>query len=99
MPMFADIFPDNILIQVLGDEVTYIAKGGTSAAIKAVVNYGAQQNFASDSYVPERQVTIDALKSAVPNIAKGSKFVHKGKTYVVDALLDDDGYIVTVSVH
>jgi hypothetical protein len=98
MMNFADIFPDNIMMQTLGDDVTYIAKGGQSAAIKVIVNYGIQQTFATDAYVPEKHVVIDALKSAVPNVGKGAQFIHKGVTFVVDAVMQDDGHVVQLAV-
>lgn len=92
---FAALFPDAIMMQTLGDDVIYIPKGGSSTAIKAMVNYGTQQTFATDAYVPEKQMTVDVLKSDAPNCGKGGKFVHNGKTLTVDSLLSDDGVYAT----
>jgi len=98
MTDFASLFPNAEMMQTLGDDVVYIGKGGTSAAIKAMVNYGSRQTYATDSYVPEYSVTIDVLKADAPNLAKGDKFVHNGRTLVCDVLINDDGHFVSWAV-
>lgn len=96
---FANLFPHQTIIATLGDDVTYTAAGVSPVAIKAIVNSGTRQTFAGDAYVPESQVIIDTLKTGTPAIKKGDTFIHKGKTHTVDAIVNDDGYIVSVAVH
>jgi len=79
--------------------VIYTAFGGSPTSIKAIVNYGVQQTWAIDAYVPEQQVTIETLKAETPAIAKNDTFIHNGKTLTVDAVLDDDGYVIKSVVH
>ena len=96
---FSSLFPNKIIIDTLGDAVTYTAAGGSPASIKAIVNYGVQQTWAIDAYVPERQVTVETLKTETPTIAKGDTFLHNSKTLTVDAVLDDNGYVIKSMVH
>lgn len=98
MADFADLFPDTKLMQLLGDEVTYQPKGGGSTAIKAVVDYGVRNTFATDAYVPERQTSVQVRKADAPLLAKGDRFVHNNNSLLVDAIVDDDGHFVRVLV-
>jgi len=96
---FLGLFPNKAIIDTLGDDVTYTALGGSPSSIKAIISYGVQQTWAIDAYVPERQVTIETLKIETPAIAKNDTFIHNSKTLTVDAVLDDDGYIIKSVVH
>ncbi|MFA5922318.1 MAG: hypothetical protein WC856_13665 [Methylococcaceae bacterium] len=99
MTRFLDKFPDDVIMVALGDEVIYTPLGGISNPITAKVNKGNQNTFAHDSYVPEKQITVDALKTDVPAIGKGDQFIFDGSTLTVDVVQNDDGNIVTVVVH
>lgn len=96
---FSSLFPNKTLIDTLGDDVTYTATGGSPITIKAVVDYGTQQTYAIDAYVPEKQVTVKTLKAETPLLARGYIFIHNGRTLTVDAVQDDDGYVITAVVH
>lgn len=98
MSDFIDNFPDAILLNTLGDTVTYTELGVGSSTIKAVVDYGINNTFATDSYVPQSQVTVQALKTDMPNIKKGDSFIHNTRTLTVDSVIDDDGVFVLLAV-
>lgn len=98
MSNFADLMPDADLMELLGDDVIYIAKRPPGVAIKAIVDYDNQKVFAGESYVPQTNITVEALKADVPGVAKGSRFVHESRTLTVDAVLINDHTYLTLAV-
>lgn len=96
---FLDNFPDDDILESLGDEVSYTVAGGISKIIRAIVHDGNENSMATDSYVPEKHIIIDVLKTDATAISKGDTFIYGGKTLTVDAVQNDDGSVMTVVVH
>ena len=99
MASFLDRFPNQLIMQNLGDDLIYIQPGQSEGvAINAIFSHELEKAWAVDSYRNERKMIIDAIKSDVPNCKKGAKFIYKNKTYIVDAIENDDGYIMSLEV-
>jgi hypothetical protein len=84
---FSDVFTDTdeaSIMDALGDVCTY---NGTT--IHAIIDYGLQDINMIDAYTTAAQIRVQALKSSLPNVKRGSKLVHNGKTLVVDAITND----------
>ncbi|MDD2885277.1 MAG: hypothetical protein PHT48_09565 [Dechloromonas sp.] len=96
---FAQQFPNDLLINSLGDTVSYKATADSEpVTIKAIINHGLNQAAVADAYRPQPSVTIEALKTDVPGIKRKSTFTYGALVYTVDAIDDDDGYVVRVVV-
>lgn len=95
MSDFADLFPDDELMYLLGDDVTYSAQGGPAVAVKAIVDDALDRAEVSDSRLYEARAHIRILKSAAPDLAKGDVFSHRGRSLTVSAVVGDDGTYFT----
>lgn len=87
---FADLMPDNVFTDALGDDVIYHAATGV-VPIKAFVSKSVQPVFAGEAYVNEKRTLLEVAIADVPGLKKGSKFTIDGKKYTVDAEPEDDG--------
>lgn len=97
MASFADIFSaddDRMLFDVLGDVVLYGTK-----PIHAMVDYAQQHVTVQDAYAIAPQMSVTVLLADVPNVKRGSKFKHNGKTLVVDAPLHESDTHITLAVN
>lgn len=88
---FASLIPDAVLLNTLGDDITYHATGG-DVAIKAIVGQAVDPVFAADAYLAEKRLTVDVAVADCAGLAKGKKFTINGKKYLVDAVIENDGY-------
>lgn len=97
MPGFLEDFPAESLIDLLGEDVTYVACGLAAVQIKAVVDFDIEI-IGPQAFVPELQTQIEALKTDVPSPQKNDVFIYNDTTYTVDSVLSDDGIYVRVTV-
>lgn len=88
---FAALIPDAVLMNTLGDDVTYHAKSG-DVAIKAIVGQSVDNVYAQDAYVTENRLAVDVAVADCVGLAKGSKFTINGKKYTVDVVIQNDGF-------
>jgi len=98
MSGFADDFPDSELMIMLGDDVIYIASGGGSAAIKAVVDKDVER-VGNDGYTLDPRTEIEFLKSDITGYPKrGDTITYNADSFTVESVLLDDGHYVRVAV-
>ncbi len=89
MTGFADSFPDEVLLDVLGDDIVYTPLGGAPVAVKAVVDF----DVFGDDYHNEKRNEVELLKSSIgAPIQRGDRFEYNGAVYVLDTLLEQDGH-------
>lgn len=88
---FASLIPDAVLLNTLGDDITYHATGG-DVAIKAIVGQSVDPVFAADAYLAEKRLAVDVAVADCVGLAKGKKFTINGKKYTVDVVIENDGY-------
>lgn len=91
MTNFADLIPDSVFTETLGDAVIYHGKTGP-VAIKAMVSPSVEPVFSGDAYLSENRLQIDVAVADAPGLKKGSKFTVNGKKVSADALISDDGH-------
>lgn len=88
---FAALIPDVVLINTLGDDITYHAKTG-DVAIKAIVGQTLNPVYAQDAYLTEKRLAVDVAVADCVGLVKGSKFSINGKKYTVDVVIENDGF-------
>lgn len=92
---FSDVFTatdEAALMSILGDSCTY-----NGNAIQAIIDYGLQEVSMLDAYTTTASIRVQVLKSVVPNLKRGSKLVHNGKTLIVDAITNDTQIHLTLA--
>lgn len=88
MADFAESFPDQELLDMLGDTITHISLTSVSTEVKAVIEF----DVAVDEYATERQTEIELLtENFITPIRRGEQIIHNSKTYKLDSLLSRDG--------
>lgn len=92
---YADLIPDKVMIDALGDDVTYQAVGGP-VAIKALFGEFINPVFSGESHLSDRRKQLDVAVADVPGFAKGSVFTVSGTNYTVDDIINNDGYFATL---
>jgi len=92
---FADLIPDKILTDTLGDDMTYHAKTGP-VAIKAMVSDFIEPVFSGEAHLSEKRKQMNVAMADVPGIKKESKFTYAGKKYLVDDIIANDGHFITL---
>lgn len=96
---FADLFPNEMIIDMLGEAVDYKAdKNSVAVSIMAIVDHDLSQATAGDSYRPQPRVTVSTLKANIPGVKKGSTFTQGDRVMTVDAFDSDDGQVVVMVV-
>jgi hypothetical protein len=90
MANFAAMIPDAVLLNTLGDDITYHAKNG-DLAIKAIVGKSVGNVFGTDAYLAENRIAVDVAVADCPDLAKGRKFTINGKKYTIDIVAENDG--------
>ena len=99
MANFADLFPDDQLMQALGDDITYQPSGGGSFPIKAVVEKGVEV-FGADGLATGFRTEIEFLISSISFAPKrDDRISADGESFVVDAEVANDGTYITLAVH
>jgi exosome complex RNA-binding protein Rrp4 len=90
MSGLTDIFPDDLLMKNVGDDITY-QRGNVSLSIKAKV-----KAVGDNSEIPNLHTEIRCLKAALPFIPqRGDTVIGKYLTFTVDSIkVDDDVYYV-----
>jgi len=84
MADFVTDFPDQLLLDSLGDTVTHISLGAVSTEAKAVIEF----DVASDEYATERQTEIELLtENFTGTIERNEQIIHNGTTYKLDRLI------------
>lgn len=91
---FATNFPDDSIIDALGDDISYTAGVNAPVDIKAIVNFNVSQNSYNGEYLCE----MEFLKSAVASINRGDSVEYLTTTYTVDSIISDDGKFIRVGV-
>ena|GEM_PF-1953593 len=97
MTSFADLIPDNIITESLGDEVIYQAKTGP-LTIKALVGDTISEVFAGEAHLGEKRLQLVVALKDAPGLIKNSKFMINGKKYTLDAIIDNDDHFATCLV-
>ena len=96
---FAQLFPNELIIDMLGESVDYKAeKNSTPVTIMAIVDHDLSQATAGESYRPQPRVTVSAMKTKIPGVKKGSTFTQGDRVFTVDAIDSDDGQVVVMVV-
>lgn len=81
---FVDDFPDEELLDILGDSITLVTESGVVIPTKAVMNFDVER----DEYSSERQTQIELLKADFSSpLQRGDKILHSNKTYVLDSII------------
>lgn len=94
---FTDNFPDDELMTVLGDDITY-KRGSKSYPIKAIVEKNVER-VGDNGYAIERRTEVEFLKAAIPlSPLRGDIIIEKTNKLTVDAVISDDGVYVRVAV-
>jgi hypothetical protein len=94
---FTDDFPDALLMQTLGDNVTYTCASG-SFAIKAVIEHDVSV-VGGDGYTFERRTEAEFLSVAIPFYPEtGDLITTSSGVYVVDAVVADDGKYIKLAL-
>jgi len=94
---FSDRLPYPSMFALLGDDITYHAVTG-DVAIKAIVSADIDPVFSGGAQLQEMRTRLDVIASTVPGIKKGSKFTINGVKAVLDAIVSDNGDILTLVV-
>lgn len=98
MSSFDDLFPDDELVDVLGDDIIY-KRGGKRIPLKAFIDKTAER-YGNDGVIVGLGVNIEILKSQLYLYPERGDVIFEGKVqYTVDAITKDDGAYVTVAVH
>ena len=99
MANFADLFPDDQLMQALGDDIIYQPSGGGSYPIKAVIEKGVEF-FGVDGLAIGFRTEIEFLIDSLSVAAKrDDRISADGENFVVDAEIANDGTYITLAVH
>lgn len=87
---FSDAFPDDAIMNSLGDDVVYAPQQGGAYPIKAIIEF---DQFI-DEYHSEKRDEIEFLKSTIGwPIEQGDSIIYNGKTYKLDTRVSqDDAY-------
>jgi hypothetical protein len=95
---FIDDFPDDDLVEALGDEISY-KRAGKTIELKAFVNKSAER-YGEQGVVVAYGINIEILKKQLPWLPQRLDIIkEKNNTYIVDSIIHDDGTYVTVDVH
>ena len=92
---FVDDFPDEAILDVLGDTVTYSGEGWTET-FKAIVEFDVEQ-VGDEGYTNDSRTQIELFKEyLLAKPKRGHEITHKNITYTVDSVVSDDGAYVTL---
>ena len=84
---YVDEFPDDEILDTLGDSIMHVSNANVTIHTKAVLEF----DVLIDEYKTERRNEIELLKSNFPDgIFTGDVIVHKGKTYRLDKQIFHD---------
>ena len=84
MADFVDDFPDEELLDILGDSITHVTESGVVVQGKAVLYFDIE----TDEYSSDRQTQIELLKADFASpLQRGDKIVHNSKTYILDSII------------
>jgi len=97
MASFSDLFPDEIIMDSLGDDITYIYKNGGSISIKAVVEFDVER-VGGDGYTIERRTEVEFLKSVINGApSRGDSIMYDKQNFVVETVINEnDAYFRVV---
>ena len=99
MANFSDLFPDNLLMDVLGDDIIYQPSGGGSFPMKAIIDRDIEF-FGADGLVAGFRTEIEFLISGLSFAAKRDDRISAGsENFVVDAEIANDGTYIKLTVH
>lgn len=97
MTNFEDVFTrddDRMLMRSLGDVVSYCGK-----QIYAMVQFGNQSIVVQDFSGATPRITITALKEDVKGAKRGSVFKYNNKSLVVDGVINESNFYITLSLN
>jgi len=81
-----------------GESATYCYTWGGQADISVIVDTNAELFGAGYSEVSDRRTVISLQKASVEAVTNGDQIIVGDAVYTVDALINDDGKILDVSV-
>ena len=94
---FANAFPNQILMQTLGDNVTYISNS-EKKDIQAVFEKDVER-VGDNGYTLEHRSEIEFLKSDLSFYPMQGDYIQvNDETFTVDAVLYDDGFYVRLAL-
>ncbi len=95
MSDFVDDFPDEAILDALGDTVTYTGEAWTGT-FKAIVEFDVEQ-VGDEGYTSDSRTEIEVFKDFLQLKPKrGHEIIHKNINYTVDSVASDDGAYVTL---
>ncbi len=91
MADFADQFPDDDLMVVLGDDIEFVPKVGEKLSIKAFMHLNVER-IGGDGYTVEQRNEVEILLSDLTDAPRKGDFVkHGSNTYRIDEEVSNDG--------
>lgn len=98
MTGFMADFPDETLMDSLGDDVTYISNSESPKLIKATVDHDVER-IGDDGYTVEKRTEVEFLLNAINNYPERGDFIIVDlDSFKVDGIISDDGKYVRLAM-